>query len=377
MLVKPGKKSDKDIKKLEEYISQSILAGKTKLELRKELLRAGWKENIIDELIGYSTMLEMKNVSKSFNQKPILQKINLEIKRREIFGIIGESGAGKTTLLNLIIGFVEPDYKRGEILVKKFSSEKQESGLIPLKNNLEEARKRIGFSSQTPSFYPELTVEENIHYFARLHGLKEKEIKQNINEILDMIELKKEKKQPANDLSGGMKKRLDIGCALIHNPDILILDEPTADLDPLLRKETWDLIRKINSLGTTIFMASHFLGEIETICDRIAILHEHQLQKIGTVEELRYAYAREDRIILKTYPGDYEKLTTNLKKDKLLKITKITYEPHHLIIQIANPEKALPHILKELKKLDEKLIEISLRKPRLKEIFEELVEAKK
>ena len=187
-----------------------------------------------------AVLIEVKGVTKNFEDKRILNDVSLSINENEILGIIGQSGAGKTVLMKIIIGFYKPD--KGKVLYSTKG----------LKSNIKEIKKKVGFASQHHSIYPDLSVKENLRYFGNLYGMKRKEIKNRIPEVLKLVELSGYKNKLAIKMSGGMNRRLDIACALMHSPKILILDEPVSGLDPVLRKHMTKLIQKIRQEGTTI-----------------------------------------------------------------------------------------------------------------------------
>jgi len=306
-------------------------------------------------------LIQFKNITKQYGKKLVLKDINFEINKGEIFGIIGMSGSGKTTLLNTLIGFLEPE--GGDILFYSEEEKKYKSVF----QNLLDARKKFGFATQVPSFYPKLTIEENLDHFGSLYGLSEKIKKSNISNILKMTELETEKKQLAETLSGGMEKRLGIACSLIHNPELLILDEPTANLDPIFREHVWRLIRKIKNTGTTIVVASHLLDEMEPECDRIGILHNHSLIEIGTPEQVKERYTKNEEIRLKVSGK-------NLQLEKDMKIApyirSIKREENMLIFYTREPKKTLYHLLRLVDQLDERIIRLEVSKPSLNEIFQ-------
>jgi ABC-2 type transport system ATP-binding protein len=172
--------------------------------------------------------------------------------------------------------------------------------------------KRIyGFASQVPSFYDELTPNENLEYFGMLYNLDKHTIRSNKKILLDLMELEHAADIPSKNLSGGMERRLDIACALMHDPDVLILDEPTADLDPVLRGHIWDLMRKLNKKGTTIILSSHHLSELEELCDRVIIIKNGQIIAQGNPESLKKKFVTEQEIIVQTEPGDYQTIQKN------------------------------------------------------------------
>lgn len=217
----------------------------------------------------------VKGVNKKFGNNVILKNVNLDVKKGELLCIVGTNGSGKTTLLKILIGFLEPE--EGEIFYNSKNIE----------DIKKEVKKDFGFATQENAFYPKLTVEENMKYFGNLYGLKKSVLKNNIEKLLKLVNLYTAKDVLAENLSMGMERRLDIACSLIHNPKILILDEPTEDLDVTLRKSILSLIKAINKTGTTIIMTSHLLAEIEVFFDRIAILDNKTIKKIGTLKEFR------------------------------------------------------------------------------------------
>ncbi|RMF05422.1 ABC transporter ATP-binding protein [Candidatus Woesearchaeota archaeon] len=321
-------------------------------------------------------VIRFQNVAKSFGHKTVLKDVTFEVRSGEVFGIIGMSGSGKTTLLNTLIGFLQPDY--GDIRFRlehllEFE-EDEETQYRSVFKNLDDVKRTFGFAAQTPSFYENLTPVENLEYFGRMYGLSKDVRKTNADILLHLMRLQSSKNVLAKNLSGGMQKRLDIACALIHDPKVLILDEPTADLDPLLRREMWELIKKINNKGTTILMASHFLDEIESLCDRVGILFDGVILKSGTPDELKNVYTHDEEIHIQTSPGRYDLLINYLKaQQKKLNITRIINKGHKLVIYTLSAEKVLHFLLHGIEKLDESLLDVYVNKPSLEEAFESLI----
>ncbi len=304
------------------------------------------------------SLIQVRELSKSFGKRLVIKKVNFDIEENEIFGVIGINGSGKTTLLKLIVGYYKPD-----------------SGAVfyqgrPLSKSLKQLKKDFGFTTQESSFYPKLTVIENIRYFGSLYGLKKSQIEINMRRILALVELEESANMLAEHLSGGMQRRLDMACSLIHNPKILILDEPTEDLDPLLRKDVVRLIKKINSLGTTVIITSHLLDDIESLCDRIAILHDRGIIKIGNIEELRHLYDKKEEIHLETLSGNYEGIIRSLN------ISEFLVEDGKLVIFTSDAEKTLHNILHIIENMKEKLLYVDIRKPSLREVFETVTNKK-
>lgn len=324
-----------------------------------------------------NSVIKVKNVNKRFGKNKILEKVNFEINSGEIFGIIGLSGSGKTTLLNTLIGFLRPDvgdvvFKLEHLLNFRDSEEQYRS---VFKNQID-AKNIFGFAAQSASVYSQLSSVENLDYFGRLYGLSKDVRKTNIDILLKLMNLYESRNLLAGNLSGGMLKRLDIACSLIHDPKILLLDEPTSDLDPLLRKQMWSLIKEINQKGTTIILSSHFLDELEHLCDRVGILYDATIIHTGTPSEIKNTYSKEQEIRVETVPGKYSEIIKRLKKENEEGVISTVYEDNKLVIYTLNAEKNLHKILHIIEELNESLIDVSVEEQSLKEVLEKITEGK-
>ena len=321
-------------------------------------------------------LLKIEKVSKSYGRRIILKDITIDVRPGEILGIIGASGTGKTTLLNTIIGFIRPE--AGDVKFKRQNLISTENSIYKSVYKAPTAFKNIfGFAAQVPSFYEKLTVQENLEYFGELYNLSRETLQANVNTLLKLMNLENSKKILGKNLSGGMERRLDIACALIHNPHLLILDEPTADLDPVLRGNIWKLIEKINSKGTTIILSSHHLNEIEALCSRIVIIKDGEVNAVGSAEELKAQFTKDQEIRIETYPGDYEKLGKKIARKFKNKITMYKNKGNELLILSPAPQEILNDVIKEIEKEKEKVISLRLEKPSLDQLFISLSEEKK
>ncbi len=308
-------------------------------------------------------IVQLIEVTKRFGKKVVLDGVTLDIYPQEIFALIGVSGAGKTTFLRSLIGFYPLD--AGRILFDNKEVGKS-SRLI---------KKDVGFSTQDGCFYDQLTVIENITYFGKMYGLSQKSITQRADALLDLVHLSGDKHTIAKNLSGGMKRRLDISCALIHDPPLLILDEPTIGLDPILRSHFWRLIHEINKKGTTIIVSSHLLGEIEKSCTRVGIISDGKIVECGTPDSLKRKYSRNEEIVLETVPANYFALIRSLKKENM-PISSFAYREHKLVLYTPRAELVLRSILNWVEEAHEHLIEVNVNKPSLSEVFEALMKLK-
>ncbi len=309
--------------------------------------------------------IQLKEVGKSFGKAKVLENVNLSINEGEIVGIIGQSGSGKTTLLNLIGGFLQPT--AGEITyVSKADGQPKN-----LHKNFHKIKKHIGYTPQHTSFYPKLTIMENLLHFGHMYGLDKNTIIGNANGLLNFVGLENHHAKLGEHLSGGMKKRLDLSCSLIHKPKLLILDEPTADLDPLAQEEIINLIHQVNSYGITVVIASHHLDSLERICTKVIILHNGTVRSQGKMEEIVKPYLKENFTLNIRTGKEKERIIQLIRK---LPVTKIIDQGHQLAIQSAHPEQALLALMKIIK--DEKLYlyDLDLRKPSLKEVLTKISE---
>ena len=312
-------------------------------------------------------ILKFKNLQKRFGKKVIFKDVNLEIRKGELYGIIGMSGSGKTTLLHTLTGFYTPEY--GDVLYYSHDDNIYKS----IYKNLQEVKRTFGFSTQVPSFYPKLTLKENLNYFGRMQKLSKATIEDNSEKLLKLINLYDDRNKLGHDISEGMKKRLDIACSMMHNPRVLLMDEPTADLDPVLRRETWKLIKGILKMGTTVIVASHILSELESACDRISMLHNGKIIATGSPDQLKKSYShKKQEIHLETTPGKYDSLARKLSKYKSLRLDTMRITNGKLIIRTQDAEESLRYLLAIIKKSDEKLINVDIKKPSLEEVFEAL-----
>ncbi|MBO9130693.1 ABC transporter ATP-binding protein [Bacillus sp. 165] len=221
------------------------------------------------------SVIKVKQVSKSFGKKEVLSNIDLTVKQGEIYGLIGPSGSGKTTLVKIIVGMDNPSKGDVEVLGDKIPSL--------------QALPKIGYMAQSDALYPELTGEENLVFFASLFGLKKGEQKQRIAYAADLVNLTSDLSKKVGAYSGGMKRRLSLAIALIHDPQLLVLDEPTVGIDPELRLSIWNELFRLRTAGKTILVTTHVMDEAEK-CDRLAMVREGKVLTSGSPLELKQQY---------------------------------------------------------------------------------------
>lgn len=216
-------------------------------------------------------IIETKNLTKKYKSKAAVNNLNLSIKEGELFSLLGVNGAGKTTTIKMITSLIKPT--EGEIFI---------NGKL-LELSIIESKKLINLSPQETAIAPNLTVLENLEFMAGVYSIKN--TKEKINELLKMFKLEEMKKQKASTLSGGWQRRLSIALALINNPKILFLDEPTLGLDVLARKELWDIINDLKK-SSTIILTTHYMEEAEALSDRVGIMSNGNLLFVGSINEV-------------------------------------------------------------------------------------------
>jgi len=302
-------------------------------------------------------VLELNKVSKSYGERAVLSEVSMSLPHNKIYGIIGKSGCGKTTLLNLLIGFLQPS--RGTVYYQGKDLNKVSK----------EVRMKFGFASQSYSFYPKLSVKENLQYFGKLYGIGKVDIEDRTYQLLNMLRLSGEENTTGDNLSSGMKKRLDIACALIHDPEVLLLDEPTADLDPALRSDVLSAIKKIRAAGKTILITTHLLGEIEILCDRIFLLHHQRLKDMGSPDHFDKGYTKEVKIKLKS--RSYASLYSVLQGCPV-DIESANVEDRYVTITTKTPEQVMQYVMSFAQKHDDKIEHLSVSRPSLDRLFMEL-----
>lgn len=358
---------------LQKFVAQSLAKGMPKADLQETLLKAGWPKELVSAYLqkglaehpapSGKVLLRIQNVSKAFNGRKVLDTVSLDIAEGEIFGIIGASGSGKTTLLNTIVGILAPDAGEIQLLMGTMRSVAKEPGL----------KAAVGYSTQAPSFYPELTVEENIRHFSLLYGKTERQADAQAVSLAKLVGLQDNRMLLAKELSGGMQKRLDLACAIVNDPKLLILDEPVADLDVLLRRQLWETLEAIRKKGTTVVIASHFLTELEHVCDRIGILRNGRIAELGTPDELRVIYSRNHEIKVELASRGYDALVAFLGKQQNVQIAKTWKDAGALRLQTSQPTAVAEMILQFCRQQKDMIIALEMGRPTVRELFEELL----
>ena len=218
--------------------------------------------------------IEIRNLTKMFDKFTAVNNVNFDVKKGEVFGFLGPNGSGKTTVIRMILGLINPTSGTGKVL-----------GYDITKDN-EKLRNKIGYMSQKFSLYEELTVDENLDFYGGVYSLSKNKIKEKKKEILKMADLTGKENLIVSTLSGGWKQRLALGCSIIHEPEILLLDEPTGGVDPIARRQFWDIIYNLSKKGVTILVTTHYMDEAEH-CNSIGFLYYGNILSLDTPNNMK------------------------------------------------------------------------------------------
>ncbi|QQS35261.1 MAG: ABC transporter ATP-binding protein [Ignavibacteriales bacterium] len=223
--------------------------------------------------------IDVKDLTKKFGSFISVDNVSFTVKKGEVFGFLGANGAGKSTTIRMLCGILSPT--SGDALVGGYS----------IMNEADKVKKNIGYMSQRFSLYNDLTVEENINFFGGVYGLDNGELKERKKWVLSIADLEGKENVLTDSLPGGIKQRLALGTAVIHRPEIVFLDEPTSGVDPISRRNFWDLINRLSSDGTTVFVTTHYLEEAE-FCNNIILINAGKLVAEGNPKELKTEFIK-------------------------------------------------------------------------------------
>lgn len=301
--------------------------------------------------------IEISGLTKKFGDFVAVDNLDLRVRVGEIFGFLGPNGAGKTTTIRMMCGLMRQS--KGTIRIYGYSIPEERSELIKI----------TGYMAQRFSLYEDLSVYENMEFFGKLYGLNGENLRSRIRELLEFLDLKDVKDRLAGRLSGGMKQRLALGVALIHRPKLLVLDEPTAGVDPPIRRAFWEYLRGLNKEGTTILVTTHYMDEAEN-CDRIGLMNRGRLVAEGTPKELKRRVFGGDlvQIVLEGY------IQGSVIKD-FLNVKDLKYVDGETVLRIIlkDASKELPSMLRRLDSMGLKVQSAEPINVTLEEVFIELV----
>ena len=302
-------------------------------------------------------IIEIKNLVKQYKELKAIDDLSFEVKKGEILGLLGPNGSGKSTTINCILSLL--NYNQGSI--KIFGKE--------MKPNSYDIKAKIGVVFQDVSVFDELTVYENIDYFCGLYIKDKEQRKKYVEEAIELVGLTDFKKFYPKKLSGGLLRRLNIACGIAHKPELIFFDEPTVAVDPQSRNNILDGIKKLRDNGATIVYTTHYMEEVEILCDRVIILDKGKILASGTTDELKDLAKIEEKIIIEVNNLDDEYIEKIKSKRS---VDEVTYDGNILLVTYTEGKNNLVNMIDYLKKESIKYNKIYSERPTLNDVFLEL-----
>ncbi|NIM59033.1 MAG: ATP-binding cassette domain-containing protein [Candidatus Aminicenantes bacterium] len=298
--------------------------------------------------------IQVKDLTKVFNGFTAVDKISFKVKNGELFGLLGPNGAGKTTTINMLSTLLKATSGYGDV-----------SG-YDISKNKDNIRRSIGVVFQEPALDIKLTGKENLEFHAMMYGIEKEERKKRIKEVLELVELTEKEKVLVEKYSGGMKRRLEIARGLIHEPNVLFLDEPTLGLDAQTRRHIWDYIKRLNKEGgVTIILTTHYMEEADFLCDRIAIMDRGKFVAMDSPGRLKDILGGD--VVFLEIEGNADALISRIKSLDWIK--NITRHDENLSLTMEKGERRIPELINIARENGVNVTCVHLRKPSLEDVF--------
>ena len=301
----------------------------------------------------------VENLEKRFGDFQAVNKVSFQVKRGEIFGFLGPNGAGKSTTIRMLCGILAPTAGKATVIG------------FDVFREAEQIKSHIGYMSQKFSLYEDLTVEENIDFYSGIYRIPKEDKKARKDWVIKMSGLEEHRNSLTAILPGGWRQRLALGCALLHKPPVIFLDEPTSGVDPISRRNFWDLIYQLAAEGVTVFVTTHYMDEAE-YCDRLAMIYRGELVAIGTPDELKSRYMNAD--ILNLECPDPFKMLQVVTGISVIKEAALFGRGLHLTV--ADSQAAMPVIVTALQAQKADYTRLEKIRPSLEDVFVAIIEAR-
>jgi ABC-2 type transport system ATP-binding protein len=302
--------------------------------------------------------ITVTDLTRRFGDFVAVDRLTFEVAQGEVFGFLGSNGAGKSTTIRMLCGLLKPTSGMATV------------GGVDVGRDPEGVKRRIGYMSQRFSLYEQLTVDQNIRFFGGIYGLARDVLLARRRFVLDMAGLQGREQTRAADLAGGWRQRLALGCAILHEPPIVFLDEPTGGVDPLSRREFWSLIDHLSASGVTVLVTTHYLDEAEH-CHRLAIIHGGRLAALGTTDELKRVFG--DRAIVEVRAANPVETMRLLDRMPEVEKTSVFGTSVHAVLK-EDPRHAAPVLKERLEAVGITVSSIAAVQPSLEDVFLEVVE---
>lgn len=312
-----------------------------------------------DNLESSEYAVTVENLEKRFGTFQAVDKVSFQVKRGEIFGFLGPNGAGKSTTIRMLCGIVTPTAGKASVLG------------FDVFNDAEKIKANIGYMSQKFSLYEDLTVEENIDFYSGIYQVPQAVKMERKEWVIAMSGLEEHRNSLTSVLAAGWRQRLALGCALLHNPSVIFLDEPTSGVDPISRRNFWSLIYELAGKGVTVFVTTHYMDEAE-YCDRLAMIYRGELVAMGTPEEMKSRYMPTDILGLEC-PQPFVVLQ---KINEIREVKEAALFGRGLHLSVQEAKKAIPIIADFLKGSKLSYTRLEQIKPSLEDVFVSIIEAR-
>lgn len=309
-------------------------------------------------VIDNGIAVKVNGLEKKFGDFIAVNQVNFEVKKGEIFGFLGPNGAGKSTTIRMLCGIISPTSGAGTV------------GGFDIIKEQGKIKEHIGYMSQKFSLYDDLTVEENIDFYGGIYKLSKGQKQERKDQIIELAGIQDFRRSLTKNLSGGWKQRLALGCAIIHKPNIIFLDEPTSGVDPITRNNFWDIIRKMASEGVTVFVTTHYMDEAEH-CNRMILIYKGTIIAMGTPEQMKTNFMKNDilQISVTAAQGWSERIK---KVPRVLEVALFGANIHAVVEDAAAAEASIKKLFLEAAVEDFKIEKIP---PSLEDVFVSLIES--
>ncbi len=307
-------------------------------------------------------LLAVQDLRKNFGQFEAVKGLSFTVEKGESFGLLGPNGAGKSTAINMITGLFPPT--SGEIRLRD----------IDIVRRPKQAQKTIGVVPQEIALYQEMSAKENLKFWGRMYNLSGKKLEISVDGVLEMIGLTDRARDKVADFSGGMKRRVNIGAAILHQPELLIMDEPTVGIDPQSRNHILETVKRLNHEGMTIIYTSHYMEEVEYLCERVGIIDHGQVIAIGTLRDLRESIGDRSRIMIMLDGETFnqQEIINHLEGSGLSVDKDILFKENLLTAFHKEPQNILGGLIQYLTRDGIKISSVEIVEPNLESIFLQL-----
>lgn len=300
------------------------------------------------------SFVEVRNLNKSYKDFLAVKGISFDIEEGQSFGLLGPNGAGKTTTISMLATLLEPS--DGDITVGGYS----------VRKNPKKVKELLGYVPQDIALYPTLSAEENLMFWGRMYGLKGSYLKNRVKDVLEIVSLTERAKSKIHTYSGGMKRRINIAVGLLHSPKLLVMDEPTVGVDPQSRNNILETVKELNKQRMAIIYTSHYMEEVEFLCEKVAIMDEGEIKGIGTVDELKELVGNKDMVKIQSL-----KELSLEEENKLREYfnASLQIQDKELSLLVANGSKEMASILAKIQGVGVEITSVDIQKPNLEKVF--------